>query len=192
MKQGPATLFPHVNTAYILSCSLPTLCLKVTLPCVDFMDVIMGDIPPANISRAILEFYTGVAPDGSFLRTTVFRPAFGGDHCTAWTNSPIKTSQLPVARRCWLSRETIRTESAYLPCLPQNDNLVSKGIICFAAAILTCCPICQVGCTLLGLWLLGKDCYRQHKISGGQERHGKPTRASKRLGVSDLDSLDSK
>ena len=45
-------LFPHVNTAYIifiiklLLYNLTTLCLNGTLPCVYFIDVIIGDIPP--------------------------------------------------------------------------------------------------------------------------------------------------
>ena len=40
---------PHVNTAYTifstkLLYNLTTLCLNGTLPCVDFRDVIMGDL----------------------------------------------------------------------------------------------------------------------------------------------------
>ena len=44
-------LFPHVNTtdpifsAKLLIYNLTTLCLNGTLPCVDFLEVIMGDIP---------------------------------------------------------------------------------------------------------------------------------------------------
>ena len=40
-------LFPHVGpTIFSINCyNLTTLCLNGTLPCVDFMDVIMGDIP---------------------------------------------------------------------------------------------------------------------------------------------------
>ena len=48
---GHIPLFPHVNTAYTIYLAvafaiynLTTLCLNGTLPCVDFMDVIMGDI----------------------------------------------------------------------------------------------------------------------------------------------------
>ena len=42
-------LFPHVNTTYTIFCTkliynLTTLCLSGTVLCVDFMDVIMGDI----------------------------------------------------------------------------------------------------------------------------------------------------
>ena len=37
-------LFPHVNTASAIY-NLTTLCLKGTLPYVDYMEVTMGDIP---------------------------------------------------------------------------------------------------------------------------------------------------
>ena len=51
-RTPPTRLLPHVNTAStrpIFSVKLlnnqTTLCLNGTLPCVDFMDVTMGDIP---------------------------------------------------------------------------------------------------------------------------------------------------
>ena len=50
--RGQAVI-PHVNTACtIISISLATVCLKGAFSCVDFMDVIMGDIPVKPVNNA--------------------------------------------------------------------------------------------------------------------------------------------
>ena len=68
---GVCRLSPHVNTACIIhivqSCyiyNLITLCLNGTLPCVDFMDVIMGDIPIYNLITLCLN---GTLPSVDFM-----------------------------------------------------------------------------------------------------------------------------
>ena len=67
---GDIPLFPHGNTNYTifsikLLYNLTTLCLYGTLPCVDFMDGIMGDIPGLcglpSLSRALPVFQTSLA-----------------------------------------------------------------------------------------------------------------------------------
>ena len=72
-RTPPTRLVPHVNTAStrpIFSVKLlnnqTTLCLNGTLPCVDFMDVTMGDIP--YITTLCL---TGTLPCVDFMDVTM-------------------------------------------------------------------------------------------------------------------------
>ena len=61
-KPKYATVSPHVNTTYtvfsIKLYNLTILCLNGTLPCVDFMEVIVGDIPfqTINVLKVIYTF----------------------------------------------------------------------------------------------------------------------------------------
>ena len=76
---------------------ITTLCLNGTLPCVDFMDVIMADIP--DITKAKMEI-----PSWCVLDKSVFQP---------WQSSclqgpvSISTTDCPTGRRtilpCYLS-----------------------------------------------------------------------------------------
>ena len=48
----PCVDFMDVTMGDIPIHNLTTLCLNGTLPCVDFMDVIMGDIPIHNLTTS--------------------------------------------------------------------------------------------------------------------------------------------